>query len=327
MSSLSAVRGEFERRFQGWLNRRVPRVREARLSQRNVFIFPTVGGLVFLVLLLSLLLAGINYENNLVLALTFLLGSMFVVSILHTYANLAGLAVSALQADAVFAGQEACFRIKLRDEGQRCHDGLLLEWESAEPVLTRVAPGDESSVSLFLQTRQRGLMRPERLRMESRYPTGLIRAWCRLALDAHCIVYPTPGPLAQLARSAGEGDDGLLTEDAGGDDFSGFREYRPGDPIRHVAWKTLARGQPLQLREYIRQSDRQRWLDWNDTELLGHIEYRLSVLCRWVLELDHEGCEFGLAMPNQRIGPSRGDVHREQCLTALALYGIDREAE
>jgi len=315
------IRSRIQGRFQRWLVRRVPPVREALLSQRNIFIFPSAAGLVFLFMLLTLLLTGINYENNLVLALTFLLGGMFVISVLHTFANLSGLVLSGAQAPSVFVGQRACFQLRIRDTQQRVHDDLRIVWDDAEPTIVRMQANAQLDLPLYISTHQRGPMRPGRLRIDTRYPTGLIRAWCRIALDTRCVVFPSPGPLTPLQRADGSGDDGLLTEQEGTDDFSGFRTYREGDPLRHVAWKTLARGQPLQLREYISQADRQQWLDWDHTATLGDTEHRLSVLCRWVLEFERDGSEYGLRMPAESIAPGRGDGHRDRCLTALALFG------
>ena len=58
--------------------------------------------------LLLMLLAAINYQNSLAYALTFLLGR-FVVAILHTYRNLAGLIIKAGSTPAVFVGEPAVF--------------------------------------------------------------------------------------------------------------------------------------------------------------------------------------------------------------------------
>ena len=78
-------------RFSAWLDRRVPASPQITLSQRNVFIFPTRTGFVFSALLLLLVLGAVNYQASLVYAVAFLLGSMFLVTILYTFQNLSGL--------------------------------------------------------------------------------------------------------------------------------------------------------------------------------------------------------------------------------------------
>jgi uncharacterized protein (DUF58 family) len=135
------------------------------------------------------------------------------------------------------------------------------------------------------------------------------------------VVYPRPAPAGALPLDRGHSDEGFATHDPGAEDFSGFRDYVPGDPLRHVAWKTLAKGQPLQTREYVAYADRVVWLDWEQTQGRGNDEERLSLLCRWVLELHAQQAEFGLLVPGVRLEPASGDAHRDRALTALALHG------
>ena len=90
--------------YERWLNQRVPVERAVTLDQRRVFIFPDRAGLVFLAMLAVMLIAAINYQNNMAFALTFLLFSLFIVAILHTFSNLSGLRIEALRGQPTFAG-------------------------------------------------------------------------------------------------------------------------------------------------------------------------------------------------------------------------------
>ena len=84
--------------FQQWVNRRIPPAREVTLDQRRIFIFPGKVGFFFGFCLLVMLVTAINFQNNLCYALTFLLATLFMVAILHTFANLSGLTIRALRA-------------------------------------------------------------------------------------------------------------------------------------------------------------------------------------------------------------------------------------
>jgi uncharacterized protein (DUF58 family) len=297
------------------------------LSQRNVFIFPSRAGLVFLILLLLLLLTAINYENNLVFGLTFLLGGLFVIAILHTYANLAGLTLRGSAVRAIFAGEQAGFNVVLRDLAGRGHDGLELRLPTSDFCTARVTADREDAKTLYVAAAHRGLLRPGRLLLETRFPLGLVRAWSWIDIDLRCIVYPRPAAHGDIPLERGRGDHGHATSESGAEDFSGFRDYRPGDPLRHVAWKTLAKGQPLQTREYVAYADRSLWLDWEQTATAGGTEERLSLLSRWVLELHRLRAEYGLSLPGFRLEPASGDAQRERALTALALHGVEMPAE
>lgn len=316
------IGGAWRARWERWMRERIPPRREVLLTQKNIFIMPSAAGLVFLALLTALLIAGINFENNLAFAITFWLAGMFVVGILHTYANLAGLRLSASAGPPVFAGERAAFAVRLQDSASRCHDALELHWPLAGAREARLPAGGEDLQTLYLPTSRRGWFRPGRLRLLSFYPLGLIRAWTWLDLDLACLVYPRPAASGALPLAAGRGDEGFPTREAGAEDFSGFRNYAPGDPLRHVAWRTLAKGQPLQSREYVAFADRCLWLDWASTEGAGDVEDRLSLLCRWVLLLHAEQAQYGLLLPATRIEPGSGEAHRDRALAALALFGL-----
>ena len=86
-----------------------PDAGELRLDSRRIYILPTRAGLLFGLALFTMLLAAINYGLALGFALTFLLASVGLVSMLHTWRNLAGLTLRAGRAEPVHAGEIAEF--------------------------------------------------------------------------------------------------------------------------------------------------------------------------------------------------------------------------
>ena len=67
--------------------------------------FPTRYGWLFVVVLLGMLMGSINYNNNLGFIFTFLLGSMMLISLVHSYRNIQGIKLDDIQARPVFASQ------------------------------------------------------------------------------------------------------------------------------------------------------------------------------------------------------------------------------
>ena len=88
-----AIRQRLENYLQTWFKRRAPISRDITLNLRNVYIFLSKERLLYAFLLIITFVAGINYANNLVLGLCFLLGSLLVVTIHYTFAQLAGLQI------------------------------------------------------------------------------------------------------------------------------------------------------------------------------------------------------------------------------------------
>ena len=310
-------------RFRAWINSRIPPSRVVTLNQRRIFIFPNRVGLFFAVCLLVMLLAAINFQSNLSYGLTFLLTTLFIVAVLHTYANLSGLTVRAVHAKPAFPGQLTEFELQLERSRQKEHVGLYLKWPDSNAQTVSLVDEDQVRVQLHAPVgRQRGWHNPGRLLLQSSYPLGLLRCWSWIDLDLHALVYPRPLPSAELPGLAAEHPDGAAVPVEGSDDFYGFRDYRHGDSLRQIYWKGLARGQSVQVKQYAAYADRSVWLDWEMFSGLG-TEQRLSHLCFWVLEFDKAGDEYGLRLPGTSIAPDCGERHRDQVLRALALYGVE----
>ncbi len=294
------------------------------LHRRRVFILPTGQGMLLGAVLLAMLLGAINYNNSLAFALTFLLGSLAVVSILHTHRNLVRLELHAGRAPAVFAGEQAAFQIFVSNPTPTARYALRIEGGALHPRTFCAEPNDQSSLWLSQAAAERGWLALPRLTLSTRYPLGLFRAWAYVEPSAGCLVYPQPGPHRPLPVAEPRGLEPRSPRGSGADDFVGLRAYKPGDSPRHIHWKAAARAQTLQVKQFG-GGDEACWLDWEQLPRLEP-EARLSQLCRWVLEAHRAGISYGLRLPDgTAIAPGCGLPHRGQCLRALALFGKPRE--
>lgn len=307
-------------RFAKWVNRRIPPAREVTLNQRRIFIFPSRVGLFFGICLFIMLLTAINFQNNLSYGLTFLLATLFVIAILHTYANLSGLTLRALRAQPAFPGQQSEFAVMIERSKQRDHFALYVKWPESSDALVNLLEEDTVEVHLHLPVGKRGWFQPGRLMVESTYPLGLLRCWTWVDLDLHALVYPRPLSSADLPGLATDKPDGAAVPVPGSDDFYGFRSYQKGDSLRHIHWKGVAKGQGVQSKQYTAYADRSVWLDWELFPGLG-TEQRLSHLCYWALDFESRNEEYGLRLPGVVLEPDCGPRHRDQVLKELALFG------
>jgi uncharacterized protein (DUF58 family) len=98
--------------------------------------------------------------------------------------------------------------------------------------------------------------------------------------------------------------------------------YQPGDSLRQVAWKAVARGQPLMTKQFCGPASGDLWLSWNDMPASMHAEARIARLTRWVVDAGRAGVPFGMELPGARFEPASGPAHEARCLTALALLEI-----
>lgn len=309
----------FRARWQRWLDRRIPPTREVVLDQRRIFIFPTPMGGGYLLTAFLLFVAGINYDNSLILNFSFFLGSLFVVAILHTFSNLSGLMITAGTTEPAFAGTEAKFNLHLGKSRRKDHCSILLQWQdfSAEP--RNLIELENSPVQILLLTKRRGVFRPERLKITSVYPLGLIRAWTWIALDMECLVYPKPVACELPPDARQDGRDGKVPVAEGNEDFDGLRAYQDTDSLNTVDWKAFARSGDLYTKRFHGYQSQSRWLQWDQVPA-QHVELKLSQLCFLVLDLARSGVPFGLQLPGVKIEPGTGPEHQKRCLEALARF-------
>lgn len=310
-------------RFTAWLDKRIPPAPSITLTQANIFIFPTKVGFAFSALLVLMVLLAINYQSSLVYGIAFLLGSVFLVTILHTFRNLSGLRLEFQSARPGFVGEDIEFVIRLVRPQGRGREGIQLGWPEGLPQWGEVFTREADSVRLYVPATRRGWMDPGRLLIETYFPLGLLRAWTWVDLDARALVYPKPHFLPLPSASSGRRDEGTLIDPRGSEDFTDIRAYVPGDPIKQVLWRSYARsgGRELLVKHYASYVEPRLWFNFN--ELPGTVEERLSRLAGYALQAARAEREYGLVMPGLRIEPATGETHLEKVLRTLALHGVE----
>lgn len=300
---------------------------EVVLVMRRVFILPTRAGLAFAGLLLLMLIGSLNYNLGLGFALTFFAGSCAVVDMLLTAKNLALLALSPGRAQPVFAGQEAVFELHLNNRTRRDRYGVWLGFQELGTPrhVTDVPAGGNALAALSCPTTERGWLAAPRVRLVTRFPLGLFRAWSYWRPDLKVLVYPYPEQAAPpLPMSGAASEDGQGT--VGLDNFAGIRNYQPGDPMRHLAWRQIARHDPadggqLVTKHFDGGAVAELRLDIADLPWTMPLEQKLSRLTCWVLEAEQRALPYSFHLGHHEFGPALGDAHRAICLRALALYG------
>ena len=303
----------------------------AGLQRRRVYIFLSRQGLFYSILLLVILLGAMNYTNSMGYVLTFTLGSLFVIGILHTYRNLRGLVLHINDAEPVFAGDKAQFPLLMDNRYGPLRIGINIfkrpEKRSrgleSEPLLSLdIDPGKLLTAAIDVPSAGRGLLKLDQMRISTTYPLGLFRAWSYLQSDCTCIVYPRPAGDPRLPAPDEDYAEDQIGRRSGTDDFTGFRPYRPGDSIRNIDWKILAREQGLVVKRFSGSGTRRLKLHWDQTAHLADVETRLSQLCLWLVEAEKHGIRYGLVTPYAELEIDQGSKHLETCLTVLATHGL-----
>ena len=311
-------------RFDRWIQDRVRRRRgitelPLKLQYRHIYVMPTRFGAWFGLLLATTAVGGLNFNNNMALLLGFTLAAIAQLTTLLAYRNLVGLTVSRISAAPVFAGEPARFAVHLDNAEDRFRFTLQARLNGSQDARD-LDPHQGASLILAQQTQRRGWEAMGAFTLENRYPLGLFRAWSVIIPAARCLVYPRPAIDPPPLPRSGRGDNGAARTGEG-DSFHGLREYRPGDAIRSIAWRTSARQGKLYTREMESPREESCELNWY---LMGgsDAEEKLSVLTAWVLRAERRQIPYSLELPAAALPTGLGEDHRDACLKILALHGL-----
>jgi uncharacterized protein (DUF58 family) len=289
-------------------------------NRRNhITCFPTRYGWLFIIALLGMLMGSINYNNNLGFLFTFLLGSMLLVSLVHSYRNIQGIVVDEIQALPVFETQDAIFERKMHALPRQSL-AVRFSLDGSEETFVDTMQGSCARVSVFLTALKRGRVSPRELRILSTYPFGLFdfRKTCQFFTD--CLVYPKPVPVPKLSMQdllTAHSEEGVARESV--EDFKGLRTYQNGDATQHIFWKAFSKGQGLMVKEFMGSASPNFCFSWEKIKP-EDVEKKLSMLCGMVLKAHGMKLKYGIRLPGHLITPDKGEHHKHACLRALALF-------
>jgi len=205
-------------------------------------------------------LAAINTANNLLYLIFGLMLSFITTSGVLSELTLRKIALTRRFPKHLFSGQPAPVALDILNAKKRIASlSLLIEDLSQQNAadhrryILKIAPQQTHTLTYPVIFPQRGLHRPGKIRISTRYPFGFfLKSTTFEEADDDVLVYPklerlTPSEQASLAFSAG--DSGTRRK-GGGEEFYGIRDYVPGDNLTRISWKSTARASKLMIREF-----------------------------------------------------------------------------
>lgn len=239
----------------------------------------------------------------------------------------------------VEAGRASTVRLRL-DNVSRLPSGVLL-MEDALPytlggrprfVLDRVEPQGVREVSYPVRSEVRGRFGVGPLSVRLTDPFGLCELTRSFASTDHLVVTPvvTPLPSVRLGGDwAGGGDTASRSVATSGTDDAATREYRHGDDLRKVHWRSTARTGELMVRreEQPFQSRATLLLDGRAGAHRGDgpgssFEYAVSAVASVGVSLTRAGFTLSLLRDTgEQLTPTGMPVTEGLLLDALATVG------
>ncbi|MGB1873376.1 MAG: DUF58 domain-containing protein [Akkermansiaceae bacterium] len=133
--------------------------------------------------------------------------------------------------------------------------GLTLFTGKPSEFIKPLGPGSSTKIPITLTPKKRGVIMLKDLRILLPDPLGIFQRCCRTdCSEDKLIVLPHRYQIAQIDLPGNArfqlGGEALSNTIGQSGDFTSVRDYRPGDPLRHIHWRSWARtGKPI-VKEY-----------------------------------------------------------------------------
>lgn len=305
----------------------MPAQSEQQLTNKNIFIFPSLFGFVFLSFILLLFLLGTNYQNNIILLLSYLLVSFFVSSMLQSFFNLSGIKLTATSQAKGFANQPIDLHFKISNRKRRFN--YYFNFPAQKQVLYADISSGEHIFTVPYIVNERGIYDPGRLKVSSYFAFGLFVTWTHLNFKQKVTVYPEPLAfelsnkqyLVTGSEKLDKASSIIYQGDIkpGVDEFLELKSYQRGESYSHVAWKQLAKGQGWLSKKYHEQESQPHCLALKHMPAIN-IEQKLQQLCFLIIEYNRIGQAYSIDLYGRLIELGSGEQHLNTCLTMLADF-------
>lgn len=204
-----------------------------------------------------------------------------------------------------------------------------------EQALPPLAPRSEAEVRMELLPLKRGQVRFEGVTVARPDPLGLFKAFQVLSLPQSLLILPKRYPLPPIALPGTmkyqQGGVALAASVGESEEFVSLRDYRPGDPLRHIHWKSWARtGRPI-VKEFQEEFFVRHALildTFSDGEQEEVFEEAVSVAASFACTIQTQESLLDLMF----VGPQaycftsgRGLAHSDQMLEILASVKVCRD--
>ena len=138
-------------------------------------------------------------------------------------------------------GQAVAYPLLLTSRSPRQHLHLSLSGDHGHEI-AELPPG-EQRLELLWRPNHRGLQRPGAVHITTTAPLGLFVCWSRWEPATPQLIYP--------ARRQGPVEiDAPELHQSGLQEWQDLKPYRPGERLALVHWRSVAKGRPLQLKQF-----------------------------------------------------------------------------
>jgi uncharacterized protein (DUF58 family) len=215
----------------------------------------TNQGWTFAVVLALLSFASLTSQSALLLLPVGILGGCYLVNAFSAWRTTGALRVTVAGALHLAEGQRMAQPWRVENKSSRPARFIRVEADGQVLLQAGEIPAETSThVVPDLVYLRRGVYALNDLRLAGTAPFGLVKASRKLELQGEVVVHPA---IYRTASPAAAGFDAVVggkysgkRQTASGALFAGVRPFQPGDPFKHIHWKSSAKGPDLMVKTF-----------------------------------------------------------------------------
>jgi len=295
------------------------RSKTIKLGLKNLYIFPSLYGLYWILTIVVLYILGTNLEVNFTIFLSYLMLSVFLISIFLTHFNLHGLELSTTDQNINFANTEINYTIIINSKNYRSNLRLKFLNQLTNFKSFRNINGYKKII-INSQKKERGIHEPDVIYGESSAPLSLLNCWFYWQPSTKIIVAPEirKGKVNFQYSSLNKYSNISNSQSIPGEELDDLKAYEKGEKKSLIFWKLLAKSKKLQTKIYKTKSKQIKILQLDNSLPL---EIGLKNLCFEVNDEYIKNKYYGINLENEvNILPNKGYSHYFKCLYLLAKY-------
>lgn len=228
-------------------------------------------------------------------------------------------------------GEEVPVGLRVTNRGKRALPVMRVEDSlgAFEPVALcsmELGPGATARAETVRRAQRRGVFESGSVRLETSAPLGFARRLVVQDAPATLTVVPTWVELEAWSplRSGGIGDeDPNARAGQGTGDYLGVRDYRPGDPLRAIHWRSAARAGRLIVTEYEEESRRRVLIALGGADAGEPPDSAFETLVQSAASIAKCSIDNGNQVSLLHSAGELSDAHFSECLEALAAAAPD----
>lgn len=301
------------------------------LHNRSLQLTREGGG--FIALLFAVGIGAINTGNNLLYLIMAMCCSFIAVSGFLSELAIKGISAKGAAQKSLYAEKPYPLTLRLSNHKKKIPSySLHLTFPPSSNVriensvyFFHIPSGNTIEKQTTFTAYKRGPVHIPQCRLSTSFPFGFFVKSKPITLDIHAIAFPPIRPV-ELPAPSDTSEEGEGTIKSRGEEIYSLREFRPGDALGAVHWKSTAKTGRLKIKQFSKGGNKCYTIflniidpQTNKTVAPASLENRIIEAASLAYHLIRQGDEVSLKTHDHHISPGNSETKLEEILTYLAL--------